>query len=121
MLSVKAEMEDADQLVGSQITRLSSWKIILNEVLSFDFDLSSSTRNVLRGWIARDDMNAVWMTPSNASCRATCHQANVAGFFAELHDSSVFRALCQRLVLQQVSKGICAFYSVLNVPVHLTF
>ena len=78
-------------------------------------------RNVLRGWIVRDDMAAVWMTPSNASCLETRHQANVAGFFAELHDSSVFRALCQRLVLQQVSVGICAFYAVLNVPVHLTF
>ena len=47
----------SDQLIGSQVARLSSLEIvILSEVLSPGFDLNSSiVRNVLRGWIAHGD------------------------------------------------------------------
>ena len=80
-----------DQLVGNKIACLSSCGVvILSEVLSPDFDLSSSTvRNVLRGWIAAGDIAAVWMTlpptSSTAACLLkACHQANFVGFYAEL-------------------------------------
>ena len=110
----------SDQLVGSQITRLSSLGVvILSEVLSHGFDLNSPVvRNLLRGWIARSDTAAVWMTQplalSTASCLLeTCQQANVAGFFAERqkqHDSSAFRALCRQSLCVSASAGGCVCF-----------
>ena len=83
-------LDGSDQVVGSQIARLSSLGIvILSEVLSPGFDLNSSTvRNVLRCWVAHGDIAAVWMTQPQTSSTAaclpkTCHQANVVGFYAE--------------------------------------
>ena len=55
----------SDQLVGSQIARLSSSGIvILSEVLSPGFGLK------LRGWIAHGDIAAVWMTQPLTSSTA---------------------------------------------------
>ena len=77
----------SDQLVGSQIARLSSLGIvILSEVLSPGFDLISPVvRDVSCGRIAHGDMAVVWMTQpltlSTATCLLkACHQASVVGF-----------------------------------------
>ena len=81
MLNVKAEMVvfscfwgGSDQLVGSQIARLSSLGIVvLSGVLSPRFDLNSSVvRNVLRGCISHVDIAAVWMTQPLASSTVSC-------------------------------------------------
>ena len=110
----------SDQLVGSQISRLSSsGVVILSEVLSPGFDLNSSiVRNVLRGWIAHGDKAAVWMTQPQASSTAsclleTCLQANVVGFFAELNSNTTRQSFVHcansSLVFQQALVDMCAF------------
>ena len=70
----------SDQLVGSQISRLSSCGVvILSEFLSPNFDLNSSTvRNVLRGWIAHGDAAAVWMTQALMSSTSACLFENMS-------------------------------------------
>ena len=123
----------SDQRFGSQISRLSSFGVvILSEVLSPEFDLNSSTVcNVLRRWIVHGDIAAVWMTQPLMSSK-TCHQANVVGFYAELNSDTNRQPLehCanNNFVFQQVPVDMCAFglpfrrrfslFSV-KVPVHL--
>ena len=108
MLNVKAEMVafflllgGSDQLVGSQIARLSSLGIVVKSgVLWPGYHLNSSVvRNVLRGWITRGDIAAVWMTQPSAmstvSCPLeACQQTRVVGFFAELQSDTPRRSLC---------------------------
>ena len=129
----------SDQLVGNQIARLSSLGIVvLSGVLSPEFDLNSSiVRNVLRGWVSHGDIAAEWMTQpadlSTVSCLLeACQQANVVGFYAELHSDTARRSFVhcdsKNLALQQVPVDLCAFgfpfkkrltlFSV-SVPVHL--
>ena len=129
----------SDQLVGSQVARLPSLRVvILNEVLSPDFGLNSSiVRDVLRGWIAHGAIAAVWktqpLTLSTAACLPeACHQANVVGCYAVLNSDmprqSLERWATNNFVFQQVPVDLCAFglpfmkrftlFSV-NVPVHL--
>ena len=130
----------SDQLVGSQIARLSSLGIVvLSGVLSPGFDLNSSiVRNVLRGWITHGDLAAVWMTQPLAWCTVSClleacQQANAVGFYAELHCDTIRGSFVQcasnNLVFLQVLVDLCAFlashsrnvltlFSV-SVPAHL--
>ena len=109
----------SDQLVGSQIARLSSLGVvILSEVQSPGFDLNSPiVRNVLRGCIAHGDVAVARMTRplalSPASCLLeACHQANVVGFFAELSSDTTRQSLAHcansSFAFQQVPMDMCA-------------
>ena len=97
-----------DQLVGNQVTRLSSCSVVIqSEVFSPNFDLNSSAvRNVLRGWISHGDVAAVWLTqPLTSSCATcllkTCHHANVVGFCTEPDHITVSQS-CDRFFVMNM-------------------
>ena len=83
----------SDQLVGSQIARLSSLGVvILSEVLSPGFDLNSPiVRNVLRGWIACGGIAAVWMTQPLALSTVVWKLFNKRKLLVSLRSSTATR------------------------------
>ena len=125
----------SDQLVGSQIARLSSLRVVmLCEVLSSVFDFNSTiVRNVLRGWIAHGDVAVLWITQplafSTGGSMSTSERCWFLRGAPQRHDSAVFCALCQQEPCLSVSADGHVCFGLLfrkrftllsvNVPTHM--
>ena len=106
-------------MISSSVIRLhvclQCGVVILSEFLSPNFDLNSFTvRNVLHGWIAHDDVAAVWLTQPSTSSTAVSSQNMSSskrcrfprGAYQQ-YGSSVFRALYRQRLWQSLYQWIC--------------